>query len=57
MACFATSGSEITCCTPSTFCIRQENSSIDFIDSWLTQAGSRVSTITVRMSTPIENSR
>ena len=55
IAILATMGSDITSCTPSTLRIFQEKVSIAVMSSWLVQAGSLVSTMTLRMSTPIEN--
>ena len=55
IAILATMGSVITSCTPSTLRIFHANVSMAVMSSWLVQAGSFVSTITVRMSTPIEN--
>ena len=55
IAILATMGSDMTSCTPSTLRIFQEKVSIAVMSSWLVQAGSCVSTMTLRMSTPMEN--
>ncbi len=55
IAILATMGSDITSCTPSTLRIFHEKLSMAVMSSWLVQADSFVSTITFRMSTPIEN--
>ena len=55
IAILATMGSDMTSCTPSTLRIFQEKVSTAVISAWLVHTGSSVSTMTLRMSTPIEN--